>query len=153
MNGLIWRERHFLLLQARRGLANYGIILTLFFARCVGLTAGTENLFDGITGLRHGAAETDRKEECEGVKGEGVGDEQELRKDWIVALDEAWRVVEANEAGLDDLQGALCYDQDQENGEAWETANNPIEEGHGCRSWRYREKVYAVVCIGVEFGI
>jgi hypothetical protein len=62
MYGLIWRERYFLVLQARRGLLEDWIILALFFAGEVSFTASTEHLFDRIAGLRDRATETDGKE-------------------------------------------------------------------------------------------
>ena len=87
------------------------------------------------------------------MKDEGVCDEQELGKDWVVALDEAWRVVEADQTCLDDLQRALCYDQDADDGEAWQTADNPVKDGHVCctGSWQYGEQEsWCRVCIEVD---
>jgi hypothetical protein len=150
MYGLIWHERLLLLIQARGKLVHDWIILTLFFAHWVGLRTSTDNFLDGIAGLGHGATETDGKDECNSVEDEGVADEQELGKDWVVAPDEAWRIVETDDAGLDYLEGAFCYDQDRENRETWETANNPVEDGHVCRSWQYGGRVFTIVCIGVD---
>lgn len=141
MYGLIRHERNNLVL----------IILTFFFAGWVGVDAGTDNFLDGIAGLEYGATEADGKDECKYVEEESVADEQELGYDWVMALDEAWRIVETDEAGLDYLERAFCYHQDHEDREAWETANNPVEDGHGCRSsWQDGESVFAAVCIGVD---
>ena len=80
------------------------------------------------------------------MKGQSVCDEQELGKDWVVAVNEAWRVVAADQASLDNLEGAFCYDQHDEDREAWETTNNPVEDRHVCRSWQYGGRV-GTVCI------
>ena len=66
------------------------------------------------------------------MKDERVSYEQELGKDRVVAMNEAWGIVEADQARLDDLQRALCYDQDEEDGETWQTTDDPVEDRHVC---------------------
>jgi hypothetical protein len=88
MYGLIRHERNVVLLQARGLLADDLIILTFFFAGWGGVDAGTDNFLDGIADLGYRATEADGKDECEYVEEESVTDEQELGKDWVMALDE-----------------------------------------------------------------
>jgi hypothetical protein len=76
------------------------------------------------------------------VEDEGVADEQELGKNWVMTLDEAWRIVKTDEAGLDYLEGAFCYGQNHEDREAWETANDPVENSHVCPSSQYGRRIF-----------
>jgi hypothetical protein len=80
------------------------------------------------------------------VKNEGVANEQELGNDWVVTLDEAWRVVEADQGRLDNLERAFCYDQYTEDREARKTTDNPVEDGHVRRSWQDGGRMY-IACI------
>jgi hypothetical protein len=63
-----------------------------------------------------------------------------------MALDEAWRVVEADQGRLDNLERAFYYDQYTEDREAWKTTDNPVEDGHVGHSWQDGERVY-MACI------
>jgi len=59
-----------------------------------------------------------------------------------MALDEAWRVVEADQGRLDNLERAFCYDQYTKDREAWKTTDNPVENGHVGRSWQDGERMF-----------
>ena len=84
------------------------------------------------------------------MENEGVANEQELGNDWVVALDEAGRVVEADQGRLDNLERAFCYDQHTEDGEAWKTTDNPVEDGHVGPNWQEGEKEYMWYALRLE---
>ena len=60
----------------------------------------------------------------------------------MVALDEAGRVIEADQRRLDNLERAFCYDQHTEDKEARKTTDNPVEDGHFGRSWQEKRCIW-----------
>jgi len=57
-----------------------------------------------------------------------------MNKNWAMTGLWPWRVVEADQGRLDNLERAFCYDQHTEDREAWKTTDNPVEDGHVGRS-------------------